>query len=259
MTVEVYQEPPLGELVSGNSEISLVNDLHRQAQGALRSWALAAIEIGQTLIAFQDRLAPDGEWDSWVERNLQFSMTLATLYIRTYFYRDQVLSSNAVTSAEVKAALHGLPVRRVERPRRTICPPELERRILSRRRDGVGWKTIAHELGLPRNQIKYWADPEWRKRQQAVARRRARRAREARAALSRQEEDSGALVDRQLLRASPRAVSSSYALIRKIALELDSAITASTNDLERAALRVAREHVHRVDDAIVAAIRGKSA
>ena len=122
--------------------------------------------------------------------------------------------------------------------------------------EGLNATVIASMLGTSRTSVRNWCNPEGITKDRTARQARRRRDIAARQALKEQQRRAERDV---LASATSPNLSRSYALVRKLALALDAASNASTQQSSDADLRLAVTRCHNCEDAITQAMRSERA
>ena len=244
--------PARGEVMTELDELATTaNREIALAEEAADNWYHHALLAGQALyLAWQK--SPFGTWTPWLDTNFQKGRTAARIYMKLWVYRDEIPPGTSSRAAQ--QLLAGKP--KLLSTNRNACPlpKQTQDEIRRRRAAGDGWNSIASDLGVRRNALKYWFDPEFRKKEIAAATERAsakaRARRDQAKALKQLERD-------EIARNRPGDLSKAYAGIRKQLLVLDAAIANASTEESRRLTRQAMTYAHKCEDAIVAALRSE--
>lgn len=205
-----------------------------------------AISAGEALLEAQTRVEP-GLWTDWVHQHVTFDYTTCVKYMRFARYKDQLIAAGNVSTATAMTVLRGMPA--------LVAPYEASRRFSPEVRDearrmhaqGATHTEIIDLLGISGTTVRRYVDPEYdRKNREASRRAKARRV-AARRALKKAEEAAAA-------KKVGGSIAEAYALVRRCAGELDSALAVVGPPL-RSSLRSALQEIHQAEDLIVQALK----
>ncbi len=254
MSIDVVVEPSLSSLAHR------ANDEHLQAQTAAKNWAEHAIAAGEMLIELQKRVEPGG-WARWCDENLTFSKGHALLYMRVYFYSDQVLAAGVDSYDAARAVTLGLPSREFKEHHKAQlkAPPSLAAYVLDRRTAGIGWTEIGRETGFSFEVVRGLVDPEWRRKRQESNKRQMQAIRDRRKSKRQEAARAKQALEREelnrLAKKTGGNTSEAYSLVRRLLSELDRAVGEWESPDARASLREAIRHAHKVEEAVVEVLR----
>ena len=80
------------------SNVKVLNDLHQQIEGKLRSTVQDAIRAGEILTGVKDKLA-HGEFIPWIGKNCMFGDRTAQSYMRVYLHKSKTESVSDLPEA----------------------------------------------------------------------------------------------------------------------------------------------------------------
>jgi len=92
------------EVIEFNTVAEKLNKLHGQVGAAMKSTIPMVLEMGETLLSVKESL-PHGEFGSWVEENLFFSLKTAQNYMSVYRKRELVEAAGADLVSQAYAAI----------------------------------------------------------------------------------------------------------------------------------------------------------
>jgi Protein of unknown function (DUF3102) len=138
--------------------VDTVRSEHEMAVAQSQSALQHAIRAGEALLNAREQVGL-AQWAEWLADNFSFAPTTAQRYVRLAVYQSEVLAAEAGSISEGLEAIRGLPptadandLRRA--PEETVA----EARALSEA--GHGPAHIAAQLGVNRNTVQRWTNPE---------------------------------------------------------------------------------------------------
>lgn len=244
MTLDQLAERANAEHASSVDEVD-------SARAHLTAGVIHGIQAGEALLVVRLKFGERGSgWKKWCEENLGFHYRTATEYIRMARRKKEILATDQhLNGGTVSAFMDSLP----PLPRLTRTPNEKREQALDLLAAGLTQIEVAAELGVHRETIRVWSQPDYaertRRKNYEHARKRRRREKEARQALA--EKEARAERDR-LAKSTGGDLSAMYADVRKALARkvLDDAKPNQTDDIKTAIAAL-----HKAEDAIVAAMR----
>lgn len=253
---DVIEVPPLEEM-SLDELAAFANRAHEEAQqavdeavGRLSDALRYGVRCGQALLAAKAKV-PSGEWTDWVATKTQFTEPLAQKYVRWGYYADEILKADRPLSTwTVVEYLRGLPA--VPRhPHHSARPPETIAEVLRLHKLGLTPRAIAELVDMSESSVRYHVQPAKKAHKAAMQKRRRREISAAKKALERQRQDAD-------IKKLGGSAAKAYEYVRKLASELDAALSGSPSPEQRETLRAALTAAHKCEDAIVRASRSAS-
>jgi predicted transcriptional regulator len=216
---------------------------HGATAEAARDAVDHAIRAGGYLLEAYDRV-PAGQWLRWVEENFSASSNTAGIYMNLAYHKE-----HAAGAPSINAALRLLSTL----PNRPMGPRGLSERTLTRhgqalalRQRGLKIAEIAEMMGISNGSASEYCSKNLAElRQQRNDQ--ARRARTARQALKRAEQEAA-------IRKVGGGVSELYADIHKLTQKADKVIENASSKELRAGLNAALAKLHQARDEIVKAV-----
>jgi hypothetical protein len=223
------------------------NSEHRATFEAVQNAVGHAIACGEALIAIRT-LLPLGTWSKWVEDNLDFTLSVASKYLRLATHRELLGDQRTIYGAMAHLSNQGLPNPNRGNARR---PPLDDLEIAEAKAmhaTGMGYTKIAARFGCSGSYLQAQLDPAFAKRQTERGRVRGRLAREARKLLRAKH------VAEQVAKIGGDA-SIAYASVRKAALAIDKAIASAADNDTKDLLARALDFAHKAEGEIVFAMK----
>lgn len=225
------------------SELARVaNEEHQAVAEHAVGMVMHGVRAGEALATVRDRL-PYGSWMAWLAENFHATPHTAREYIR-FAQHQELLKEHGITKY-VEAlrlvrsvAAEGKPTPD-ERARQRLEAVELYKA------GGTSLAKVGELYGVDGTTIRRWVNPDYA---EAVARREAKREKEARKALQQQRRDRAA-------RKVGGDLGKTYALIRQALQTADRQREESTSRDKRVALRGCLTALHEAEDQISRAIR----
>lgn len=236
--VEIVDTPTLDELAA------IANNEHDLAVAAAESAIAHAVSAGEALIEAR-RQVPNGKWTKWLEENWKASETIAYIYVRVATFKDHI-PDDAGTLHEARAAIRSLPYLFRGRTDRGFGD-EIRNEVKRLHNDGLSLRSISEVVGVHKETVHRWVNPERAKQSRQDDVRRMRQRRAEREALKRQERDAAA-------RKAGGGVSEAYSLIRKLAQVLDGLERDGETVEIRAAGGSSTRMLYKIEDTIVSAL-----
>lgn len=233
----------------------LINQQSASAEAATVAVLEYATRAGIGLMRARDLVMEAGEsWTRWMDENLSFHRRTAYRYITIARGRDR-LPDGPITLTEALDLLSGVAAYRDE-SEWTAYPKAVKASALQMHADGISMTEIGETLGVVRETVRRWVDPNTHDRMIKANRQRRRKAAAAKKALAEKERRE----DRdRLARSTGGDPAKAYAEVRRLAATLDRAL-ADVPQSAKPTLAEALRHTHRAEDAIVEAMnamRGK--
>jgi hypothetical protein len=224
---------------------TLINQQNASAEAATAAVLEYAIAAGLALLRARELVMGAGEsWTRWLDENLSFHRRTAHRYIAIARGRDQ-LPGEPVTLTEALEILSSNPTCRDE-GEWTSHPEALKSSALEMHADGVSLTEIGRTLGVVRETVRRWVDPQTHDRMVQANKRRRRRNAAARRALAekerREERD-------RLAKVIGGITEKAYGDVRKLSATLNRAIGEVTPSA-RDSLREAERLALKAEDAI---------
>lgn len=206
---------------------------HDAVVAAGQSMVEHAIHAGEALLEAKS-LIPRGQWSEWLATNIPLSASVPNVYMRIAKYVEVVRAGNPPTIKAARRMLIGL-----DEPGKLHFASDEEREIIKRdaqplRAQGMSYKQIGIELGVPAHWVNQLLSPAAQKRRLALAKRRSVAAR-------------GALAREERRKAVARAggkLEEAYSLIRR-ALQIVDGYAAQSEQGKK----YRNEALHRLMDA----------
>jgi len=228
-----------------------INKSHRAAHESAWAAVSHAVEAGQALLEARQRI-DSGTFEDWVSANTEMAYATANRYMRLAFYKDELPTSDGLTSAT-----HGVGINAAQKALRGLPPipkvfgsngpvaTKMDIEVAKQMRDeGRSYRDIGEALGRNETTVYYWLNPKSRQRNRDGARSRRTAEREA---FKRSERDKA------VKRAGGDA-SHAYSHLRRCAADVQSAIDKSTDREQGAHLRTALDDLYRAEDQIMKAL-----
>lgn len=207
-----------------------------------------AIACGEALIEART-LVPDGQWVKWVKENLNINTGTMHRFIRLATYKDELGAAERKPTS-INAAIGYLkqidvPAARSNRNgRKPTFDVEEAKRL---HKQGLTYKRIGEILGVSDVAIAYQLNPDAPRKKHIHNARYKQRRNEERKALEK------ATVAKQVAKTGG-AVAEAYSLIRRAEAALEQA-QKETKVPNRLSLKEAMSHLHKAEDAVVAALK----
>lgn len=229
-------EQGMGELAR------IANEEHQAVEHAAVEMVVHGVRAGEALRAVRDRL-PYGSWMAWLAENFHATPHTAREYIRFAQHQD-LLNEHGITKYVDALQL----VRSVAAEGR----PSLDERVRQRseavalyKAGGISLAKVGELYGVDGTTIRRWVNPNYA---EAIARREAKRAKEARRALQQQRRDRAA-------RKVGGDLGKTYSLIRQALQTTERQREEAASRDKRMALRGCLTALHEAEDQISRAIR----
>lgn len=226
---------------------------HKACVSNLQTAVQHAIRAGEALLDAKELVEP-GTWMEWVETKAGMNFRTAATYMRFATYRDQIPAA-AETMTAARSNLVGLP------PLRDFSlsigdfvkhPPEVREEAKALLDSGMSLRETARKVGVHRQTLARWFNPESAETFAKHQREAARRRRAARTALLEKEKREQR---ERAARTAGGALSEAYSRLRLHIEALDRAVAEADDPSVRATLRAALGHAYKAEDKICEALR----
>lgn len=207
------------------------------------------MDAGDALLIIQQRIAPS-PWGEWVDANFPASRKRVRQWMRLAEHRGEVerwiAEGGTGDKHGVAAALSAISHRPHRKSGFERFDPVVKQEAARLRRQGTPWREVAEILGTSQNTVRYWVDPDFRRRQIDSQKRYQRRMQRARKALDEQQERE----EKAKLAASPSDVGKAYSLVRQLTSALSQAQIAVESPEVRRHLREAEQLALKAEESI---------
>jgi hypothetical protein len=235
----------------GQMAVAAYADLNESAdrlRDALNVGVHRAVRLGEILNAAKVAV-PVGDWNRWLA-----ATGIPAGTARPYMWlsrRAHVLPPGvAMSIPDAMAYLRGIPELKALDITASPWSKTDEQQAEARRlhAEGASIRSIAEAIGASWGVVKGWIDEDYAKKTKRRARRNSARTREAHALLARKEQDAA-------VRRAGGSAAEAYALLRRCAKALETAVSEAEDDESKDTLRAAERAIVRVEFEILKALK----